>query len=256
MTAKASRRSPRESKALPVARGRGRPTGLTPQGMLAIARSLADGRTVAEAGKAADVPARTLERWLHRGRAAQDIAARGGEIPAREQPYVGLLVAIDKAAMELTEETRERVVEFLRTGAPLAAAASAAKVPLRTLDRWLELGRRARDRATAGEPAGASEIEYLRLLDDVDEAMGNTEIRALATLQRAMLNGDARAAAFILERMWPERYARKQGRPAIGIPPDVRLELEQLRADQAAAAAQPGDSWLDDLRARATHAAA
>lgn len=227
--------------------GGGRPGKLTAAARSGIARRLAAGETIPLAAASAGIGARTLERWLAEGRIAQDLANAGKPIPAKSQPFVQLLVAIEQAELELTDDTREQIAgRMLATGSEVPAAAASVGVSTRALERWLELGRQARERRRAGSPPGAADLVYLALLDDIDQAHGAAEVGALGTIQKAMLNQDWRAAAWFLERMWPERYGKRQGRPS-GIPQEIRDELEQLRAMKAQA---PTESRLETLRAR------
>lgn len=225
----------------------GRRSKLTDENRSAIARRLAAGETIAEAAAAGAVHVATLERWLARGRAALDLQRTGAPVPAREKPMIDLMVAIDQASLELTDQIRGQIASYLSSGAELAQAAAAANVTHRALERWLELGRQARERRDAGIPPGDADRIYLDLLNDVDRARAEAEVTALATIRTAMLrNGDVGAAKFYLERVHPERYARRQGRPT-GIPQELREELEQLRAEKATT---PADTKLDTLRAR------
>ena len=223
----------------------GRRSKLTPETRVAIARRLAAGDTMAAAAANAGVDERSLRRWLSAGRAAQDAVVGGKPLLPASRRYVELLEAIEEAQLELTEDTRQTIASFLATGADVAAAAAGAKVSGRALEQWLERGRGARERRDGGQPPGASDLVYLQLLADVEEARGAAEIKALATMQKSMLNGDWRAADRFLQLVFPEKYARRQGRPP-GITPELRAELEALRAQ---APAEPPDR-LDALLAR------
>lgn len=185
-----------------------RQSKLTDENRVAIARRLAGGETIAIAAAAGRVNIATLVRWLARGRDAQDALNAGGKLEAKDAPYVALIAAIAEAELELTDFTRETISRLLQSGVELDVAAASAGVAPRALKRWLELGREARARADAGVPPGGADIPYLQLLAAVDEAHASAKVAAMATIQKAQLNGDWRAAAWFLERVYPDEFAR------------------------------------------------
>ena len=91
---------------------------------------------------------------------------------------------------KFTSERAEIILDALRRGASLAAAAAEAGVNADTLLNW----RRAR-RAFAQQ---------------VDQAMAVGALRALDTIWAAAKAGDWRAAAWLLERRYPDEYGRTQ----------------------------------------------
>jgi len=90
---------------------------------------------------------------------------------------------------KFTSERRDIILDTLRRGASLAAAAAAAGVNPDTVLNW----RRAR---------AAFALQ-------VDQAMAEGALRALDAIWTAAESGDWRAAAWLLERRYPEEYGRQ-----------------------------------------------
>ena len=104
-------------------------------------------------------------------------------------------------ASNLTEETVAAIEEGLRNGAPLAVAAQAAGLSKATILRWLERGRKGRD---VPKP-------YRELVRRVETARAQGQLAILAGIARAAAD-DWRAAAWLLERSDPDRWARASAR--------------------------------------------
>lgn len=143
---------------------------------------------------------------------------------------------------KLTEQVRIDIGKMLTTGVDPATCARANGVTLRTFERWVERGWELRDREDQGARIRKEDRVYLELLDDIEVAAAQAEIRAVATLDRAAQNGVWQAAAWKAERFWPERYARGAGRPpgrpvgstsapdrpSTGTPPPPRIRLRAV----------------------------
>jgi hypothetical protein len=107
------------------------------------------------------------------------------------------------AAPSRLPDVADRLVVLLGAGTPPRTAAEQAGVPYSTLMRWLRLGaagdRRYRELHRArSEPAPAAPD----LLARIREA----EPGIVGAIVRAAQAGDWRAAAWVAERMWPERW--------------------------------------------------
>lgn len=109
---------------------------------------------------------------------------------------------------KLTWQVQQQVVQFLRTGATLEAAAGAVGIHRTTLQRWLEKG----DHDTRGR--------YHNFFAEVTKAQSEFEIRSQATILKAAQT-DWKAAAWGLERRFPERYGKQFNA-------GLRTGLEQL----------------------------
>jgi transposase len=109
----------------------------------------------------------------------------------------GLMAAPSK----LTPQLRAELERELAAGVPVAVLAQRKGVSRKTLGRWIAGGRVARRQlAPAPEPA----VGELSL----DERLEKAEPGLLAAVLAASQRGSWQAAAWILERRWPERWAR------------------------------------------------
>jgi hypothetical protein len=105
-----------------------------------------------------------------------------------------------------TSERRDRIERALAAGAPLNVAAASAGVSPRSVSRWLEQGRIARRYLSAvPEPGAAESAPADPGLPADDEAIQRALVGAVL---RASQN-DWRAATWLLERRWPQRFSRR-----------------------------------------------
>lgn len=117
--------------------------------------------------------------------------------------------------MKFTKQTRDAIVASLRSGNFLETAAAKAGVSSRQVRTWLAKG-------AAGEP---SYVEFLR---DVEAANATAESAFQSVLNRAAQEGTWQAAAWTLERRFPQRWqlgVRKT------IEEEHRAFIESLRAE-------------------------
>lgn len=94
---------------------------------------------------------------------------------------------------KLTEAVADDLVVLLVAGVPVEVAARAVNVSRRTLDRWLRQNE-LRERVEQARAAGPQSPEAV------------SEARLVVMLARAA-QFDWKAAAWWLERRWPERWA-------------------------------------------------
>lgn len=93
----------------------------------------------------------------------------------------------------------------LETGLHLTAAIAAAGLSERTVYRWMEKGRTEAD----ADPEGTSTpTVYRHIWHSIMRAEGVPEAIALDVIQRAAARGGWRAAAWFLERRYPDRWGR------------------------------------------------
>ena len=97
---------------------------------------------------------------------------------------------------KFTPETRKKVLWALRLGNYRKTAAEYAGISERTLCDWIYKG------------AEAESGEYGAFCSDVIEAEQAAEVRALGVIQQAA-NRDWKAAAWFLERKFPQRYCTR-----------------------------------------------
>jgi hypothetical protein len=93
---------------------------------------------------------------------------------------------------KLTRETEARLVGGVQAGLTLTLACEVAGIAPRTLQRWMASPRR----------------EHRQLRAAVEQARAGCEADLVARMHRAALRGSWRAAAWLLERQAPERWAR------------------------------------------------
>ncbi len=96
---------------------------------------------------------------------------------------------------KLTADIQSRIVSAVRCGASFKNACVAAGISERTFQRWRQ----------KGEHQGAK-TEYRRFWRDLTQAEQEGQTARLAIIQKAARN-DWRAAAWLLERMNPERFS-------------------------------------------------
>jgi hypothetical protein len=130
----------------------------------------------------------------------------------------------------------ERLVQATLLGASFAMAAKFAGISPKTFQRW----RRQAEHARAG-----SALAQLR--DRLSEAEGRAAVSWLARIEQAATAGDWRAAAWKLERKWPEAYGvhakvdltvdirriAKRVADELGVEVDALLKEAQALLDEA-----------------------
>lgn len=104
---------------------------------------------------------------------------------------------------KLTPEVQTLVVEMLQAGNFIETAAAAAGIDRDTIRQWLKRGARAKSG------------KFRRFRDEVVKAMAESEAGLIALVGNAAIGGDGvrgqwQAAAWLLERKFPEKYARRQ----------------------------------------------
>lgn len=119
---------------------------------------------------------------------------------------------------KLTDDVREQIARVVRAGGTVELAASVASVSERTLARWME----------RGQYSGRRDAPYRALRDAVERAHAEHEGILVAQLSRAASKGSWRAAAWLLERRFPERWARTGERPDVSDVDDRDDPLDEL----------------------------
>lgn len=98
---------------------------------------------------------------------------------------------------KLDAERQGRLLEGIRAGLTMEVAARRAGISVATLHRWLARGE--------AEESG----RFREFCDQAFEAQADAEASCLARVMEAGRE-DWRAAAWIMERRWSERWARRQ----------------------------------------------
>ena len=125
------------------------------------------------------------------------------------------------ARSKLTDEVRDEIARVLASGCTLEVAAEAAGVTRRSVQSWLATGREAEALDLEGGRLTVMQRSCLELLDAERRARAEVRVTSLAAVQRAALSGTWQAAAWLLERLFPEEYAARPGRrerPGTGRP--------------------------------------
>lgn len=118
---------------------------------------------------------------------------------------------------KITPEKRDRIVRLLRTGQTAEIASSSVGVSRRTL--YEEIRRGVRD-----DEEGRSGTAAAKFARSVGVALAEAEMGALGKILKAASAGQWQAAAWFLERRFPERYGRyRANRP----PEEDALEGER-----------------------------
>jgi hypothetical protein len=112
----------------------------------------------------------------------------------------------------LTEELRGKVERELAAGTPVSVAAQRLGLSRRSLTRWLSEGRVVRRQLDA-VPAGPDlDLPAVRRSASLSEQLEKAEPALVAAIAAAAKRGSWQAAAWLLERSHPERWARPPAR--------------------------------------------
>jgi hypothetical protein len=121
---------------------------------------------------------------------------------------------------KLTDELQERLVMAIAAGSTVEGAAATVGINSATHRRWMALGEQAR--------TGRHRVFY----DAVTRAEATSEVVLVGRMATAARNGSWRAAAWLLERRWPERWARgsveTEASPATAELKDPFAELDNV----------------------------
>ncbi|HEV2773893.1 MAG TPA: hypothetical protein VGV57_13895 [Thermoleophilaceae bacterium] len=134
---------------------------------------------------------------------------------------------------KLTSEVSERIVRAIRAGNYPEVAAGHAGIHAATYYRWMERG------ALEGE-AGEDD-PYRQFRSEVERAIADSEAAEVGLVIKAARDGDWRAAAWLLERRFSDRWGRRD-----------RLEqLHELKeADEAGELDREIERLLEEMAGR------
>ena len=111
---------------------------------------------------------------------------------------------------KLDEDKIARVVEALRAGNYMETSAAYAGISKSILYKWLADGREVRQKVAKGGIASDLEAKQLELLDAVEKARAEAEVRNVHLIQQAAQGGTWQAAAWFLERSHPGKWGRRE----------------------------------------------
>ena len=104
----------------------------------------------------------------------------------------------------------ERIDEFLQLiedGVDFNIAADSARLARSTVFDWLKKGREIQGRDSELNELNSKDIAYLDFLERFMRARVTPEIKAVETISKSVENGSWRAAAWVLEHRFPERWS-------------------------------------------------
>ena len=134
-----------------------------------------------------------------------------------------------------SEETAHTIVAAVKAGSFLEVAAAVAGVDLKTLQRWLLRG-------SGGEPPFTSLVLELRV------AIGEAENGLVGCIRKAARKNWS-AAAWLLERQYPERWGKSPERVAIGSQSRISGSQDEL----VSALSRNSNAALEGLLADIAH---
>jgi hypothetical protein len=152
-------------------------------------------------------------------------------LPCRRLALHGLEVCSIHAGAPVGRPTKldgpmaDRIEQVLRAGAYMETAATVAGISYGQFKEWMK----------RGDPAGRErrDAPYRELRVRVEQARAEGEARNVGIIARAA-NENWQAAAWLLERMYPDRWARPSQRekgpetPAAPTPGDPFAEVDEL----------------------------
>jgi transposase len=118
---------------------------------------------------------------------------------------------------KLTDDLQTQIVRLIRAGSTVEVAAQSAGVAKRTFYSWMERG-------AAAEPKRA-DAPYAAFRDAVDQAHAESEAMLVTRIAKAAGDGSWAAAAWLLERRWPQRWSK----PAAGAVETPKVDPGTLR---------------------------
>src|SRR5262245_60199699 len=120
----------------------------------------------------------------------------------------------------LTDELRTQIERDLATGATQAAVCQRAGVAPRSLARWLADGKVVRRKLEHAPPPVAPELP-------IAERLMQAEPGLVAAIIQAAQRGSWQAAAWLLERSYPDRWGRRDAKAPLP-PTDAFSEVDEL----------------------------
>jgi hypothetical protein len=135
------------------------------------------------------------------------------------------------APSRLTDDLRRQIERDLASGVSQAATAQRAGVSPRSLRRWLHDGR---INPPPSPPVPAPDAEPVPRR----QRLARAEPGLVAAIVAASERGSWQAAAWLLERAFPEHWAKREPGSLPG-PPDAFAELDELAARRRNPAKRP-----------------
>ena len=134
------------------------------------------------------------------------------------------------------------LIDALKAGTYVTTACTYAGIGRKTFYQWMDRGRTEAESRDNGNPPDPKEQNYFEIWEAVEAARAAAEVRNIGLIQRAATGGTWQAAAWWLERSFPERYGRRMSAEVSGPqgkPIEVVITPEMVNEKIAAA-------WGDD----------
>jgi hypothetical protein len=130
------------------------------------------------------------------------------------------------APSKLTPETQDRIATMIRAGNPTDLAARVAGIHPSTYDEWM----------ARGLLPGRANVKHRAFRAAVEQARAENEAILANRIAKAAASGSWRAACWLLERQYPERWSAGRARDGAGeverrpnAAASIRDELAQRR---------------------------
>ncbi|MGM9924749.1 MAG: hypothetical protein ACI35R_10930 [Bacillus sp. (in: firmicutes)] len=121
-------------------------------------------------------------------------------------------MAVTGRPSKLSPELTGKITDMLRAGNYLETAAAYAGIDQSTLHRWMKRGAREMERVEKSDRTlriKKSEAPYVDFCKAIKKALAEAEVRDLIIISNAAKN-DWKAAAWKLERRFPDKFGRKE----------------------------------------------
>lgn len=109
---------------------------------------------------------------------------------------------------KLSKEVQDKIVSAIKLGNYIETASAFAGINKSTLYDWLKRGAREEARRMNGEKADRKETKYVQFSNAIEKAMAESEVRDVGLIGQAAKE-NWQAAAWRLERKYPDRWARR-----------------------------------------------
>jgi hypothetical protein len=109
---------------------------------------------------------------------------------------------------KLTPKRQQTLLTYIAIGAQVETAAKAAGIHRDSFYEWLQRGARETERRERGEPFNDDESIFVAFSERLERAIAEAEINDLDRIDKAA-ETIWQAAAWKLERLYPDRYALK-----------------------------------------------
>jgi len=150
---------------------------------------------------------------------------------------------IGRTSLLLNAEIYQTLLDYIRMGTPITHAVSAAGISSKAFYNWMARGMSERERLATIPNAKENprEIIYVRFVHNVERTRAEAITKKIATVTKASIEGDWRAAAWWLERQVPNEFGKidrlEVGRND-GNSIKVQIEMGDLEAKIARVIAQ------------------